>query len=298
MLIRNFVAPKVKKAAEVSRNFLKILFIVVAALLPQLSSGQITVIPGERYYDADSVIREFDKRPYFSLFKDNYIAVGSELGSRPTAKNTDLKFQVSFRQRLTRTVLPFHTYLFLSYSQKCLWYVFDDPNPVHDLNFNPGIGFTRPIVDKDRVVGNVTLMLEHESNGRDSIFSRSWNKISLGGNLYITPSIMVHGKFWIPIIDGKNNSDILDYYGIFQAGVQFVSPNKRWVFSALVTKRKGWNLNANTMIQFGFRLHRDANQFLFAEYFNGYGESLLDYNRYHSRLRVGILIRPQFFSDF
>jgi len=34
------------------------------------------------------------------------------------------------------------------------------------------------------------------------------------------------------------------------------------------------------------------------QYYNGYGESLLDYNQFHSRLRIGLLIRPKFFSDF
>ena len=29
-----------------------------------------------------------------------------------------------------------------------------------------------------------------------------------------------------------------------------------------------------------------------------YGEGMLDYNRFHSMLRVGICIKPQFFSDY
>ena len=34
------------------------------------------------------------------------------------------------------------------------------------------------------------------------------------------------------------------------------------------------------------------------QYYNGYGEHMLDYDQYHSRIRIGILIRPEFFSDF
>ena len=34
------------------------------------------------------------------------------------------------------------------------------------------------------------------------------------------------------------------------------------------------------------------------QYYNGYGEHMLDYNQYHSRIRFGLLIRPRFFSDF
>ncbi|MDE6680519.1 MAG: phospholipase A, partial [Muribaculaceae bacterium] len=37
---------------------------------------------------------------------------------------------------------------------------------------------------------------------------------------------------------------------------------------------------------------------LFFQYYNGYGENLLDYNQYHSRLRAGIVFKPKFFSEF
>ncbi len=54
--------------------------------------------------------------------------------------------------------------------------------PMTDLNFNPGIGLTKPLFVKNRYIGKVSLIIEHESNGRDSIWSRSWNKVSLSAN--------------------------------------------------------------------------------------------------------------------
>ncbi|MDE5957361.1 MAG: phospholipase A, partial [Muribaculaceae bacterium] len=33
-------------------------------------------------------------------------------------------------------------------------------------------------------------------------------------------------------------------------------------------------------------------------YYNGYGENLLDYNQFHSRLRVGLVFKPHLFSDY
>lgn len=35
---------------------------------------------------------------------------------------------------------------------------------------------------------------------------------------------MIHGKVWIPIIDGMNNKDILDYSGIYQTGMTYTTP--------------------------------------------------------------------------
>lgn len=257
------------------------------------------LVPGENQTDfVDSLRNEFDNGPYFGLYKDNYFTVGTAVGSKPTRHNSDVKFQISIAQRLTKSVLPWHTYIFLAYSQKTMWNVFEKSLPMRDLNFNPGIGWTKPFFNKDRYVGKLTLMLEHESNGRDGDQSRSWNKISIGGSILIDPWIMVYGKFWIPIIDGMNNKDILKYSGIYQHGVEIATPDRKFIWDLTLVKRKGWKLNFNTIVEFSWRFHKKSNQYFFVQYYNGYGENLLDYNVYHSRLRAGIVIKPKFFSEF
>ncbi|MDE6324885.1 MAG: phospholipase A, partial [Duncaniella sp.] len=170
--------------------------------------------------------------------------------------------------------------------------------PMTALNFNPGIGLTKPLFVKNRFVGKVNLVLEHESNGRDGVESRSWNKVSLGGSIMIDPRITVHGKFWIPIVDGQNNRDILDYCGIYQVGTSFMSTNSRWGASVILTKRRGWKQNFNTALEFSYRIFPRDNQYIFVQYYNGYGEGLLAYKEFHSQLRVGIVIKPKLFSDY
>ena len=170
--------------------------------------------------------------------------------------------------------------------------------PMTDLNFNPGIGLSKLLIVKDRLIGKATIMFEHESNGRDGLESRSWNKISIGASIFIDPQVMVHGKYWIPIVDGENNRDILRYSGIYQTGMQVMSQNKRFGFGIVLVKRQGWNLNFNTTVEFNYRMFKKENQFLFVQYYNGFGENLLDYNQFRSRLRVGIVIKPQFFSEY
>jgi phospholipase A1 len=199
---------------------------------------------------------------------------------------------------LTRATLFGGSYLYLFYSQKCFWNVLEESLPMTDLNFNPGIGLTRPLFVKNKFIGKLTFLLEHESNGRDGDESRSWNKISVAANVIVDRSLMIHGKAWIPIIDGMNNKDILDYSGIYQVGMQMLSINNRFCGGVTLVKRRGWNLNYNTIVDLAYRISRKDNQFLFLQYYNGYGEGLLEYNKFHSQLRVGILIRPKLFSDF
>ena len=166
------------------------------------ANAQIVSI-GDDSINTDSVRRAFDDGPYFGLYKDNYFIVGVPVGEKITRQNSNIKFQISIAQRLTRSSLPFGTYLYLFYSQKCFWNIFEDSMPMTDLNFNPGIGLTKPLFVKGRFVGKVSLIAEHESNGRDGAASRSWNRISLAGSIMIDPHILVHSKVWLPIIDGS-----------------------------------------------------------------------------------------------
>ena len=280
------------------RTFLLIIAILFAGeSVPVM--GQIVGNEGKTDKQiADSIRAEMDSRPYFSLYKDTYFVGGTVLGGVPDSHNSDVKFQISFQQRLTKSNLPWNTYLYLFYTQKAMWNVFERSLPFHDLNFNPGIGISRFIILKNRLVGKVTMMVEHESNGRDGTASRSWNKISWAGEAYVSPNLMAHAKFWIPIIDGQYNKNILKYMGVSQAGFQAISNDDKWVLDMTLVKRQGWNLNFNTIVQLGYRINHNSNQFIMLQYFNGYGESMLDYNQYHSRIRIGLLIRPKFFSDF
>ena len=167
-----------------------------------------------------------------------------------------------------------------------------------DLNFNPGIGLAKHLFVKNRYIGKLLLLAEHESNGRDGTASRSWNKISLGASIMIDPNFIVHGKVWLPIIDGLQNKDILNYCGIYQIGTSFSTINKRFGASVILTKRKGWELNYNTIVELNYKIFPRDNQYLFLQYYNGYGEGLLAFKEFHSQLRVGIVIKPQLFSDY
>ena len=272
------------------------LFFLLSGLYSSLSAQLIPVEDQKEF--VDSLKKELDYGPYFGLYKDNYFTVGTAPFRKPTAMNSDVKFQISLAIRLTDTVLPWDSFVFLMYTQKTLWNVFQNSMPMRDLNFNPGIGWSKPFFSKDRYVGKLTLLVEHESNGRDGDESRSWNRISIYGSTIIDEWLMVHAKFWIPVIDGMNNKDILDYCGIYQHGVVITTPNKKFSFGITGVKRKGWNLNFNTIFDFSWRVHEKSNLNLFAQYYNGYGENLLDYNQFHSRLRVGIIFKPKFFSEF
>lgn len=280
------------------KNLRYLILLLLAAIWTSVPAAAQIVSSNDARFNPDSIRRDFRNQPYFGLYKDNYFIFGPAIGPRITKENTNIKFQISVAQRLTNATLPWGTYLYLFYTQKCFWNVLENSMPMTDLNFNPGIGLTKPIFVKNRYVGKVSLILEHESNGRDSIESRSWNKVSLAANIIIDPNLMVAGKIWIPIVDGQNNRDILHYCGLYQTSIQATTDNRKFTGSLTLVRRAGKFFNYNTILELAYRFSTKANQYFFLQYYNGYGEGLLDYKVFHSQLRVGIVIKPQLFSDF
>lgn len=280
-----------------NRGLLAFFIAIITSLLPDDMLAQLIPVDEQKEF-TDSLKHDLQFGPYFGLYKDNYFTVGTTPFRKPTSTNSDVKFQISLSIRLTNAVLPWNSFLFLFYTQKTFWNVFQNSMPMHDLNFNPGIGWSKPFFNKGRYAGKLTMLVEHESNGRDGLDSRSWNRVSFYGSTIIDDWLMVHAKFWIPIIDGENNRDLLKYCGIYQSGVVVTTPNKKFSFGLTMVKRSGWNLNFNTILEASWKVHEKSNLNLFAQYYNGYGESLLDYNQFHSRLRVGIVFKPHFFSEF
>ena len=248
--------------------------------------------------NADSIIKRLDDLPPFGIYKDNFFIAGTNLFQTPSQWNSDAKFQVSIRHRLTNSTLPFKTYLYFTYTQKAFWDVFKESFPFRDLNYNPTIGLGKALIYKNRLLGYIGLQFEHESNGKDGDDSRSWNKISFTSSFILHDRWLLESDVWIPIVDGKGNKDIVKYSGWANASIEYASPNRKYILNATVTKRGGWNLNHNVSLNAAIRLFGDSNQFLFFEYYNGYGESMLDYKQYRQRLRAGFVIKPDFTNFF
>ncbi len=278
-------------------HIIKRYILLILLLTGSDATAQILVTGGGDPLLADSVKRDFSNQPYFGLYKDNYFIFGPPVGLKASKNNTNVKFQISISQRLTRSTLPWGTYLYLFYTQKCFWNILENSLPMTDLNFNPGIGITKPLFVKNHYIGKLTFLIEHESNGRDSIQSRSWNRVALAANVMVTKNLMVHGKIWAPIVDGKNNKDIVRYCGIFQVGFQVLSDDKRFSGGVTIVPRHRFG-SCNTIVDLSYRILKRDNQYLFLQFYNGYGEGLLEYNKFHSQVRIGLLIRPKLFSDF
>lgn len=241
--------------------------------------------------DEKSALELFDSSPSFGIFRDNYFVTGVPTNHKIDKRTADVKFQISIRQRLTKSILPFKTFLYLTYTQKAFWDIYGKSSPFLDNNFNPGISLSKALIRRDQLVGVAVLSFEHESNGRDSIASRSWNYISLSGSWFFNYRFSAQVKLWAGWVDKVGNPDLLKYKGYGFVVFNYQSANERLWCSALINPRRKF-INMNTTLEVNYKPMRKANEYLFLQYYNGYAENLLEYDRYVSMIRIGICIKP------
>ena len=217
--------------------------------------------------------------------------------------NTEIRLQFSLKYQLfgdPGAVGPGHSPLngiHFGYTQRMFWDWAAQSSPFRNIDFMPEIFYLVPaqqVADGFSLGGQAGL--RHASNGRDGEDSRSINTIyfqpvgstALGGGYRLSVGPMV--EFYIGSL--KDNPDIKRYRGSTGLFVEIddvdglrLSTNTRYSF------RSGRaSFNAELSYPFDRIIDTSLNLYLFGQFFTGYGENLLDYNRQDTRLRVGFAI--------
>ena len=206
--------------------------------------------------------------------------------------NTDVKFQFSFKVLLWEKMIWGNGDLFFGYTQLSFWQLYDKDmsSPFRETNYEPEVFFK---FDTDfNVLGFrnrlITIGFNHESNGRGEELSRSWNRVfgvfaADRGNLFIAL------KPWYRIPeddDDDDNPNIEKYMGY---GELFGAYRlKGHVFSFML--RNNLRQNNRGAVELGWSYPILTNLRLYAQYFNGYGESLVDYDHSVNRIGIGVML--------
>lgn len=239
----------------------------------------------------DSINKILKTMPSFSIYKENYFITGVPLDQAPTIENSDIKFQISFKQRLTNAVLPFKSYLFLTYTQKTFWDVYQKSSPFSDNNFNPSVGFGKFIYKQKKQIGIVNIQVEHESNGQDSSHTRSWNSISCSYMGYVQSNKMLIAKTWIPF-SINDNRDLPEFIGYGELTFSWEMLKDKFLISATARKGAAWDVRGSFQTGIYFKPFKSLNEYIYLQIYNGYGENLINYSVLTNKIRLGICIRP------
>jgi len=259
----------------------------------QWDSSRINFLkPEYQTVEIDSVWKWIDGQPNFGMFKDNYFITGVPLNQEINGHTADVKFQISIRQRLFNRIMPFNTLLYLTFTQKSFWNIYElaESAPFKDNNYNPSLLVVKPVITQNKLKGVVNFAIEHESNGGDTLKSRSCNFVSLSGVYFYNANFSIQTKLWYGRL-GKDNPDLYKYRGYGLMAFNYRSSNDKLGVGLIINPRDKFS-SFNTQLELSFRFNKTSNQFLFLQWYNGYGEDLLNYDKFSSMFRVGFCMKP------
>ena len=211
--------------------------------------------------------------------------------------NYEAEIQVSFKVAFMKNLFGYHEVYYGAYTQKSFWQLYIESSPFRETNYNPEVFVVIPMSDKD-VFGMKTLEFgySHISNGQGNIEktdnsdkypellnrSRSINMIYTKFS-FQHQSLFFDFRFWYPVGNLEDNSDIMDYYGYGRVKAMYFY--KKNLFTAMARlnpiKQKG-------AFEFTYSYPGKLDGvYLFAKIFHGYGESLIDYNTRLTKYSVG-----------
>ena len=204
----------------------------------------------------------------------------------------ELKFQLSFKIPLVQDFIFKESSLWFGYSQVAFWqmYNFKISSPFRETNYEPELiwvnktdyeifGFKNSII---------TLALNHQSNGRAKPLSRSWNRITANFIMERKNTILSFKPWYRLPEDSEDdgNPDIDKFLGYAEYSALY--KYKEHLSTIMLRNNMRSHNKTTAELTYTFRFNDRFKGI--AQYFNGYGESLIDYNHRVRRLGIGILI--------
>lgn len=228
---------------------------------------------------------------------------GNELADN--MNNVEAKYQVSFKVPLrSHSLFTQGDSLYFAMTIQAWWQVYSGEisRPFRETNYKPEIMYISPL-PWSLGDGNFGYMVtfEHQSNGQIQGLSRSWNRIHVG-LIYDTDNYSLAFKPWYRLKEdkktsefdpnGDDNPDIEDYLGHSDMMFAYAFNDDHKLSGKI---RKNWK-TGNGSIELGYTFPFPFSSRLrgYAQYFSGYGESLIDYNHKQQKIGIGIALTDVF----
>ena len=211
------------------------------------------------------------------------------------------RFQLSFKYRLFDPAshpvqwFPLLSRLHFGYTQTSTWDLGANSAPFRDISFRPSLFWQGAIPGEGLMPDLLRGGYEHESNGKDGVNSRSINTLfaqpvwrtgfSDGRALIFAPKVYGY-------LDKVGNPDIQRYRGYADWNLRY-GHEDGWLLAAQLRRGTAGHGSAQLNLSYPLRqpIFARTGGFLHFQLFNGYGETMLDYNLNRgTQLRVGFSI--------
>ncbi len=280
----------------------------------------------DRYlrYEKESYARSF----YLTPYRQNYIMPGT-YNSSPNNKpfegtkeefhNAELKFQISFKYPLTRKIFKDNKNFFFTYTQRSFWQVYDFGNssPFRETNYEPELIYRHLYDNKEHKDNNflglkkrvfIFGLWNHQSNGKSGTTSRSWHRTYAS---FIFEKALKKNDFYLEIKpwirwpendEDDDNPNIEKFIGYGEITATYHIHNhtknhtedcaeehtKDHIFSLMLRNNFRAHNRGSVQLDWSFPFYGNLRGYV--QWFNGYGESLIDYNHAVNRVGIGLIL--------
>ncbi len=214
------------------------------------------------------------------------------------AQKTEAEFQLSLKMKIWQDLLDKDIDIWFAYTQHSFWQVYNTAfsSPFRETNYEPELFFTfrtdYPFLGglRGRLIN---IGLNHQSNGRSEPLSRSWNRIVATAG-FEKNGLNVFLKTWYRIPESSlddDNPDIHRYVGYGELQGLYYWKGQR--FGVMLRNNLQTHDNKGALqLDWAFPLpFMQTTQFKgYIQYFNGYCENLLDYNKSTNRIGFGFML--------
>ncbi|MGV0885789.1 phospholipase A [Acinetobacter venetianus] len=206
--------------------------------------------------------------------------------------STEAKFQISLKTKAWENIFGNNGDLWLGYTQSSRWQVFnsEESRPFRETNYEPEASLmfrtNYEILGLNARLLGVTL--NHQSNGRSDPLSRSWNRVifNLG---FEKDNFALMLRPWYRVEENAkddNNPDIKDYIGRGDLTAFYRKGDNDFSLMLRHSLKGGDRSHGAVQFDWAFPIKGKLRGHL--QLFDGYGESLIDYNHRATYVGLGV----------
>lgn len=270
------------------------------ALKEQSSKGSSDLVQQRIKKDEENVLSPFTLMAH----RPNYILVGAynsegyDNSVHNQVFNDDLEyndyeaqFQLSIKFPLLVNLFGDTTDIYAAYTNRSFWQLYNENSaPFRETNHEPE-AWVQFHPNWDFLGFKNTwnsIGFNHQSNGQGGELSRSWNRI-FGWFTFEKENLAISLRPWYRIPEATSeddNPDITDYLGHYELTGSYKYGDHVFSLMSRNNLESGFKYGA-VEASWSFPIGDYPHLKGYVQYFYGYGESLIDYNKRSNRIGIG-----------
>lgn len=213
--------------------------------------------------------------------------------------HTEIKFQISLKFPIVSELFLAQDQLAFGFTSQSYWQAYnsDLSSPFRETNYEPEVFYSAPLNWRPLNVDSTLFSIgfAHQSNGQGGTLSRSWNRIN-ADFVWEKGNFVFGMRSWWRVTNDKNldpslafgddNPDLEDYLGKFEFNTLYRTSSHELG----IMVRQSFESGSKNYLQMDWTFPLWGQIRGYAQYVNGYGESLIDYNAKIERFGIGILL--------